>query len=124
VAGPKFLVIGCLLPIVVFARLDASLKKSLLRRAACQSKRCTEVLARARADREISSACTSRDKVSSSCCLGILATALISSFENCRPRAAPICATSRVGAMRSRRARSEACKVDGIASGTTGPIAS
>src|SRR5215831_15541400 len=71
--------------------------------------------------RKISSASTSCAKASSSCCLGIVATALISSCENERPSAAPICATSRIGASRSSRARSEPCSVVGIASGATGP---
>src|SRR5262249_2854597 len=37
----------------------------------------------------------------SSCGCGMAATALICSCENCRPSAAPICATSRTGARRS-----------------------
>jgi hypothetical protein len=48
--------------------------------------------------RKINSARTSLAKASSSCCLGIVATALISSCENWRPRAATICATSHVAA--------------------------
>jgi hypothetical protein len=50
--------------------------------------------------RKFNSAVTSCAKASSSCCRGIAATALISSCENCRPRAAAICATSLVGARR------------------------
>src|SRR5215469_17143222 len=48
-------------------------------------------------------------------------TALISSCENERPSAAPICATSRVGARRSSRANSEAWSVVGMAKGATAP---
>jgi hypothetical protein len=47
-------------------------------------------------------------------------TAANSSYENSRPMAAPICATSLIGASRSSRAISEACKLDGIASGGSG----
>ena len=38
-----------------------------------------------------------------------------------RPSAAPIWATSRIGARRSRRARSDACSDVGIATGAMGP---
>ena len=50
---------------------------------------------------------------------GIAATAPINTCENCRPRAAAICATSRVGPRRSNRPRSEACSEVGTASGAT-----
>jgi hypothetical protein len=66
---------------------------------------------------------TSSARASSSCGRGIGATAAISSCENRRPSAAPICATSRTGARRSSRAKSEACKLAGIASGVIpGPV--
>jgi hypothetical protein len=47
-------------------------------------------------------------------CCGISATALINSCENDRPRAPPICATSRSGARRWR--------LVGIATGATDPV--
>jgi hypothetical protein len=40
------LLVACLLPIATFARVDPSIKKSALHRAACRSKGCTEVPAR------------------------------------------------------------------------------
>ena len=55
---------------------------------------------------------------------GRSATAASSSWENSRPIAAPICATSLTGARRSSRAISESCSVAGIASGGSGPASS
>ena len=52
--------------------------------------------------------------------LGRSATAASSAWENSRPMAAPICATSLTRASRSRRASSESCSVAGIASGGRG----
>ena len=58
-----------------------------------------------------------------SCCCGINERALTSSYENERPSAAPIWATSRDGARLSSRASSDACSEVGIASGALGPAA-
>jgi hypothetical protein len=52
------------------------------------------------------------------------ATAASSAWENSRPSAAPIWATSLIGARRSSRASSESCRVDGSASGGSGPASS
>jgi hypothetical protein len=56
-------------------------------------------------------------------CGRIEAAAEISSRENWRPKAAPICATSRTGASRSSLANNEACKLAGIAKGARGAAA-
>ena len=51
-------------------------------------------------------------------------TAWMSSRENSRPRMAPIWATSRKGAIWSRRAINQSCKVAGIAGGGSVPVSS
>ena len=55
--------------------------------------------------------------------LGLRTTAANREWENSRPIAAPICATSRAGPSRSSRAISEACKLAGTARAEDGTAA-
>ena len=55
---------------------------------------------------------------------GLRTTAASRAWENSRPIAAPICATSLAGPSRSSRAISEACKLAGTASAGDGTAAS
>jgi hypothetical protein len=54
---------------------------------------------------------------------GLCMTAASSAWENSRPIAAPICATSLAGPSRSSRAISEACKLAGTAKAVDGTVA-
>ena len=53
---------------------------------------------------------------------GLPATAASSAWENSRPIAAPICATSLAAPSRSRRAISEACRLAGTARAGGGTV--